>query len=58
MSDHIYLCLTELLDQDTSSMEYFNSLPDDIRHKLLQDDDVRCFSQLQKRSNELRNKNF
>lgn len=54
MSDHIYLCLTELLDQDISSMEYFNSLPDDVRHKLLQDDDVRTFSQLQKRSDEIR----
>lgn len=47
MSEYIHLCLTDLLDQDLSSKEYFNTLPDDIRNDLLSRDEVRTFEELQ-----------
>ncbi len=48
MSESVHLCLSDLLDQDLSSQEYFNTLPNGVRQKLLQEDEVRTFAQLQK----------
>lgn len=50
MSEYVHLCLSDLLDQDLSSQEYFNTLPDNVRQKLLQNDDVRTFSELQEQA--------
>lgn len=47
MSEAVHLCLSDLLDQDLTSQEYFNTLPDEIRQKLLQTDEVRTFVELQ-----------
>lgn len=55
MSESVYLCLSELLDQDLSSQEYFNSLPDRVRQSLLLEDDVRTFAELQERADRLKN---
>ena len=47
MSEQVHLCLTDLLDQDLSSQEYFNTLPDDVKKKLLAKDEVYTFGGLQ-----------
>lgn len=49
-----YLCLTDLLDQDLSGQEFFNSLPNRVRKKLLESDDIRTFNQLQQQAAEFR----
>lgn len=54
MSEHIFLCLRELLDQDITSMEYFNTLPDEVRRRLLLQDDARSFHELQEQGNILK----
>lgn len=46
MSEFMHLCLTDLLDQDLSSYEYFYSLPQNIQRKV-EAKDVRSFDQLQ-----------
>jgi hypothetical protein len=53
MSETIHLCLTDLLDQDLSSYEFFYSLPQEIQQKV-RDTDVRSFDQLQAYVAELR----
>ena len=46
MSEWIHLCLSDLLDQDISSYEYFQSLPSDVKSRVMQSD-VRSFTELQ-----------
>lgn len=53
MSESMHLCLTDLLDQDLSSYEYFYSLPQDIQRKVAVKD-VRSFDQLQSAAEELK----
>lgn len=40
------MCLSDMLDQDLTSYEYFHSLPEDIQRKV-EDSDVRSFDELQ-----------
>ena len=47
-----YLCLSDLLDQNLSGQEYFNTLPDKVRKKLLNNDDIRTFAELQDKAAE------
>lgn len=42
----MYLCLSDLLDQDLSAYEYFHSLPQDIRGALLERE-IGSFEELQ-----------
>ena len=42
-----YLCLSDLLDQDLSAYEYFQSLPPDVREALKREDGVTNFDELQ-----------
>lgn len=49
----MHLCLTDLLDQDLSSYEYFYSLPQNIQKKV-EAKDVRSFDQLQSVAEELK----
>lgn len=58
MSEYVHLCLTDLLDQDLTSNEYFNSLPNSLRQKLLREDNVSTFEELQQRVGELRTADF
>lgn len=44
--EQMHLCLSDLLDQDLTSYEYFHSLPEDIQHKAAESD-VRSFDELQ-----------
>ena len=46
MAETIHLCLSDLLDQDLSSYEFFHSLPEDMQRKI-EDSDVRSFDQMQ-----------
>ncbi len=46
MSETIHLCLSDLLDQDLSSYEYFHSLPEDLQREI-EASDVRSFDQMQ-----------
>ena len=41
----MHLCLSDLLDQDLTSYEYFHSLPEEIQRKV-EDSDVRSFDEL------------
>ncbi len=41
-----YLCLTDLLDGDLTSYEYFCSLPENIK-KAVEEEDVRTFEEMQ-----------
>ena len=45
-----YLCLTDLLDQDLSAYEYFQSLPTDVREELKREDSITTFDELQARA--------
>jgi len=44
-----YLCLTDLLDQDLSAYEYFQTLPPELQTKLRREDQIRSFGELQAR---------
>ena len=46
------LCLTELLDQDLSAYEYFQTLPPELQTKLRREDEIRSFEELQSRAAE------
>lgn len=46
MSEYMHLCLTDLLDQDLSSYEYFNSLSNEMKSQLMSSD-VRSFEEMQ-----------
>lgn len=52
MSD-MHLDLTDLLDQDLSSFEYFQSLPGGVRKKLMALD-ICSFDELQEKAEKLR----
>lgn len=54
MSEYVHLCLTDLLDADLSSQEYFNALPNEVRQKLLLSDEVRTFAELQETAERLK----
>lgn len=54
MSEYVHLCLTDLLDADLSSQEYFNTLPTEVRQKLLLSDEVRTFAELQEAADRLK----
>ena len=45
-----YLCLTELLDQDFSAYELFQTLAPTLQDQLRQDDSIRSFAELQARA--------
>ncbi len=50
-----YLCLTDLLDQNPSAYEYFQTLPPSMQDRLRREDDgVISFNQLQARVAHLR----
>ena len=42
-----YLCLTELLDQDLSAYEFFQTLAPMLQDQLRQEDQIRSFAELQ-----------
>lgn len=45
-----YLCLTDLLDQDLSAYEYFQTLPPDVQTRLRREDDsIGTLDELQSR---------
>ena len=48
-----YLCLSDLLDQDLSAYEYFQTLPPDVREALKREDGVTNFDELQARARHL-----
>lgn len=47
-----YLCLTELLDQDLSAYEFFQTLAPQLQDQLKLDGDIRSFAELQARAAE------
>lgn len=49
-----YLGLTELLDQDLSAYEYFQTLPPELQTELRRSDGVSSFGELQSRVESLR----
>ncbi|MCI8910142.1 MAG: hypothetical protein HFG09_05635 [Oscillibacter sp.] len=49
-----YLCLTDLLDQDLTAWEYFQTLPPAIQTTLRREDGASSFRELQARANRLR----
>jgi hypothetical protein len=49
-----YLCLTDLLDQDLSAYEYFQTLSPEARAALGQEDGISSFEELQARAAHLR----
>ena len=49
-----YLCLTDLLDQDLSAYEYFQTLPTDVLAELEREDSITTFEELQARAAHLR----
>ncbi|WP_312645711.1 hypothetical protein [Hydrogenoanaerobacterium sp.] len=53
MSESFHLCLSDLLDQDLSSYEYFYSLPAEIQSKVRRSD-VRSFEEMQEYVTKLR----
>lgn len=49
-----YLCLTDLLDQDLSAYEYFQTLPPDMQTRLRREDGcIGTLDELQSRVNHL-----
>ena len=48
-----YLCLSDMLDQDLSAYEYFQTLPSDVREALKREDGVTNFDELQARAKNL-----
>ncbi len=49
-----YLCLTDLLDQDLTAWEYFQTLPPAVQTALRREDGASSFEELQARANHLR----
>ena len=49
-----YLCLTDLLDQDLSAYECFQTLSPDLREELEREDGISTFAELQTRAEALR----
>lgn len=50
----VHLCLSDLLDQDLSSDEYFSTLPEGVKKKLENRDDICTFSQLQQEAEKIK----
>ena len=48
-----YLCLSDMLDQDLSAYEYFQTLPSDVREALKREDGITNFDELQARARHL-----
>ena len=46
MSEAVHLCLSDLIDQDLTSYEFFHSLPAAVRQRV-EESDVRTFAELQ-----------
>lgn len=56
---NMFLCLTDLLDQDLSAYEYFCTLDSNIQDILRREDgDISSFDQLQRRVSLLRASNY
>ena len=53
MHNDVHLCLSDLLDQDTSSNEFFQTLSPAVQRKLM-NRDIRTFEELQKCANSFR----
>lgn len=49
-----YLCLTDLLDQDLSAYEYFQTLPPTVQTTLRRNDSISSFEELQAQAKHLR----
>ena len=49
-----YLCLTDLLDQDLSAYEYFQTLSPEVQTALKRDGSVATFEELQSQAAHLR----
>lgn len=49
--NHVHLCLSDLLDQDLTAWEYFQTLPSSIRQSLY-DSDITTFAELQAKANQ------
>ena len=45
-----YLCLSDLLDQNLSAYEYFQTLSPEVQNRLQQNDGVTTFEELQARA--------
>ena len=52
-----YLCLSDLLDADLSSYEYFCSLPENIKQKI-EMEDARSFEEMQSIAKQTQQNNF
>lgn len=50
---HVHLCLSDLLDQDLTAYEYFQTLPYAVQ-KELRNSEIATFDELQSRANELK----
>ncbi len=48
-----YLCLTDLLDQNLSAYEFFQTLPPQVQAKIHEADAVRSFRELQAQAHSL-----
>lgn len=49
-----YLCLSDLLDADLSSYEFYCSLPENVK-RIIEEEDVRTFEEMQRIANRERN---
>ena len=49
-----FLCLSDLLDQDLSSYEYFHSLPKELQNKIIMKD-ITSFEEMQAYVSQQRN---
>lgn len=55
MEEGVYLCLTDLLDQDLTAYEFFQTLSPEVRQDLhRRDDEITTFSELQAQTAALR----
>lgn len=51
--NYVHLCLSDLLDQDLTAFEYFQTLPSSIQ-KELQNSEIATFDELQASANKLK----
>ncbi|MEA5010213.1 MAG: hypothetical protein VB100_00635 [Angelakisella sp.] len=51
--EHVHLCLSDLLDQDISANEFYQTLPNEIK-AALQDRDITTFAELQEYAKKLK----
>lgn len=57
MSEYVHLCLTDLLDNDMTSYEYFYSLPNNIRNSLFEQE-ISTFEELVQAANSISESSF